>query len=104
MSNSLPSSPARDRVHCFEQAQAEVNRLDSKGKGAGDAEVYRQYQRRNSFGLDPAMKIYRIFQAHYYQNDVNDGCRFALEQSDRVCRIIPTKDDAVDTLTPPTLY
>ncbi|WAL83549.1 hypothetical protein OYT13_03500 [Pandoraea sp. XJJ-1] len=74
MSNSLPSISDRDRVHCFEQAQAEVNSLDFKGKRAGDTEVYRQYQRRNSFGLDPNMRIYRIFQAHYYQKDVTDGC------------------------------
>lgn len=74
MSSSLPSTSGRDRVHCFEQAQAEVIRLDFAGKGAGHDEVYRQYQRRNSFGLDPNMRIYRIFQKHHYQTDVADGC------------------------------
>jgi hypothetical protein len=73
MTVSLPSTSSRDRVHCFEQAQAEVNRLDFAGKGPSHIDVYRQYQRRNSFGLDPDMKIYRIFQQHHYQQDVADG-------------------------------
>lgn len=73
MSSSLPSTSSRDRVRCFEQAQAEVNRLDFEGKGAGHVEVYRQYQRRNSFGLDPNMRVYRIFQHHHYQQDVADS-------------------------------
>lgn len=71
--NSLTTSH-RDRIQCFEQAQDEVRRLDSEGKGVKDAEMYRQYQRRNSFGLDPNMKIYRIFQEHFYRQDVSDGC------------------------------
>lgn len=73
MSNSISSSSHRDRVDCFERTQAVINRLDMEGKGAGDPEVYRQYQRRNSFGLDPNMRIYRIFQAHFYREDVTNG-------------------------------
>jgi hypothetical protein len=34
---------------------------------------YRQYQRRNSFGLDPDTKIYRIFQDDFYRQDFNAG-------------------------------
>lgn len=64
----------RDRLGCFEVAQNEVRRLDLVGKAAGDIDVYRQYQRRNSFGLDPDMKLYRIFQEHFYELDVNAGC------------------------------
>ncbi|QOT76550.1 hypothetical protein [Cupriavidus basilensis] len=74
MSSSFPSISGRDRVHCFEQAQAEVNRLDFAGKGTTHVEAYRQFQRRNAFGLDRNMRIYRIFQEHYYQTDVADGC------------------------------
>lgn len=74
MSGSLLPNSGRDRLHCFGRAQAEVNRLDFAGKGASHIDVYRQYQRRNSFNLDPDMKIYRIFQQHYYQKDVADGC------------------------------
>lgn len=74
MSSSFSPTSSRDRVQCFEQAQAEVNRLDFAGKGAGHIDVYREYQRRNSFGLDPSMRIYRIFQQRYLQQDVTDGC------------------------------
>lgn len=74
MSSSLLYTSGRDRLHCFEQAQTEVIRLDFAGKGAGHDEVYRQYQSRNSFGLDPNIRIYRIFQEHYYRKDVADGC------------------------------
>lgn len=64
----------RDRLACFEQAQDDVRRLDFCGKSAADIDVYRQYQRRNSFGLDRDMKVYRIFQEHFYQQDVSAGC------------------------------
>jgi hypothetical protein len=74
MSGGLSFTSARDRVQCFEQAQAEVVRLDFAGKGAPHIEAYRQYQRRNSFGLDPNMKIYRIFQQQYHDKDVKNGC------------------------------
>lgn len=74
MSGGLPTISARDRVQCFEQAQEAVNCLDFAGKDAQHIEAYRQYQRRNSFGLDPSMKIYRIFQQHYYDDDVKNGC------------------------------
>lgn len=74
MSSYLPSSSTRDRVHCFEQAQDAVNRLDFSGKDARHIEAYRQYQQRNSFGLAPNMKIYRIFQQQYYDDDVKNGC------------------------------
>lgn len=64
----------RDRIACFEQAQDEVRRLDFSGKSAGHRDVYRQYQRRNSFGLERDMMIYRIFQQDYYEQDVRSGC------------------------------
>lgn len=63
----------RDRLECFERAQDEIRRLDSSGKSAADIEVYRQYQLRNSFGLDPDMRIYRIFQKHFFEEDVRTG-------------------------------
>ena len=47
--------------------------LDFRGKPAKDDETYRQYQRRNSFGLDLERKIHRIFQKDFYEKDVSDG-------------------------------
>lgn len=73
MSGGPSSIAARDRVQCFEQAQAEVNRLDFAGKDFRHIEAHRQYQRRNAFGLDRDMKIYRIFQQHYFDDDVKNG-------------------------------
>lgn len=66
--------PIRDRIASFEAAQDEIRRLDSSNLGWGDAAMYQQYQRRNSFGLDPSTKIYRIFQERYYQDDVQNRC------------------------------
>jgi hypothetical protein len=63
----------RDRLAAFESAQDEVRRHDFSGKDWADIDAYRQYQRRNSFGLDPDMKIYRIFQEDFYDKDVVDG-------------------------------
>lgn len=64
----------RDRLGRFERAQKDVRSLDFAGKSAGHPDVYREYQRRNSFGLDLNMKIYRIFQQDYYEQDVRSGC------------------------------
>lgn len=74
MSSGVSSASARDWVHSFEEAQKEVRCLDFAGRDAQHIETYHQYQRRNSFGLDPSMKIYRIFQQRYYDDDLKDGC------------------------------
>jgi hypothetical protein len=74
MRGSSSTRSTRDRVASFELAQAEVQRLDHDGKASGDVAMYKQYQRRNCFGLDLAMKIYRIFQERYYQYDLENAC------------------------------
>lgn len=48
-------------------------RLDSQGENSTDEAMYRQYQRRNSFGLDPEMKIHRIFQRGFWEQDQADN-------------------------------
>ncbi len=63
----------RDRRKSFNEAQEKVNELDLLGKKPSDTDMYCQYQRRNSFGLDPNMKIYRIFQREFYENDTKNG-------------------------------
>jgi len=73
----------RDRLACFERAQGEIRRTDFGGKSYDDLDVYRQYQRRNSFGLDPGMKIYRIFQEHFFKQDRIAGC-LTLPRADAV--------------------
>lgn len=67
-------SSTRDKVTSFSMAQDEVQRLDHRGVTSVDVEMYRQYQLRNCFGLDPAMKIYRIFQETFYQDDLKNAC------------------------------
>jgi len=62
-----------NRFDAFLSDQAEIGRLDFRGLSSSDAEMHRQYQRRNSFGLDPARKIHRIFQKAFYEKDVADG-------------------------------
>lgn len=74
MSSSSSTISARDRLGNFELAQSEVRRLDHRGVTSGDVAMYEQYQRRNSFGLDPTMKIYRIFQERHYQDDLMNAC------------------------------
>jgi hypothetical protein len=66
--------PHRDRLACFESAQNEVRRLDFAGKGWADIDAYRQYQRRNAFGLDRDLKLHRIMPQVFYDSDVASGC------------------------------
>ena len=74
MSSSRSTCSSRDRIASFATAQEEVGRLDHGGATSSDVAMYLQYQRRNCFGLDPAMKIYRIFQEPYYQEDLKNAC------------------------------
>lgn len=74
MTSSSSTCSARDRVASFAFAEEEVRRLDRAGATALDVEMYRAYQRRNCFGLDRAMKIYRIFQETHYHDDLKNGC------------------------------
>lgn len=62
-----------DRIQCFERDHAAVQRLDFRGMAATEPELFRQYKRRNSFGLDQNQKLHRIFQKHYYDQDVANG-------------------------------
>jgi hypothetical protein len=63
----------RDRLAAFERAHDEVRHLDFTGKSSTDADMYCQYQRRNSFGLNSDMKIYRIFREEFYEKDLASG-------------------------------
>jgi hypothetical protein len=57
----------------FEKAQNKIRQLDFQGKDLSSPKVLEQYKLRNSFGLDPAAKIHRIFQKDYYDKDVLEG-------------------------------
>lgn len=57
----------------FEKAQDKIRQLDFHGKDLSSPEALAQYKLRNSFGLDPASKIHRIFQKDYYDQDVLEG-------------------------------
>ena len=58
----------------FNKAQSEIRQLNFQGKDLSTPEALEQYKLRNSFGLDPAAKIHRIFQKDYYDKDVSEGC------------------------------
>jgi hypothetical protein len=57
----------------FANAQSKIRLLDLQGKDLSSPEALEQYKLRNSFGLDPATEIHRIFQKDYYEKDVSDG-------------------------------
>lgn len=57
----------------FEKAQSKIRELDFQGKDLCSSEMFEQYKLRNSFGLDPSKKIYRIFQKDYYEKDFSEG-------------------------------
>ena len=57
----------------FEKAQRKIRQLDFQGKDLSSPEALEQYKLRNSFGLDPAAKIHRIFQKDYYDKDVSES-------------------------------
>jgi len=62
-----------DKISEFEAAQKEIRTLDHHGNSICSEAVLRQFQRRNSFGLDRNKRIYRIFQSDYLQNDIDGG-------------------------------
>jgi hypothetical protein len=62
-----------DKFEEFEKAQQKIRELDFRGKSLTSDDMLKQYQLRNSFGLDPSKKIHRIFQKNYYKKDVADG-------------------------------
>lgn len=66
-------SKIQQREAAFQAAQDEVLRLDHQGVSAADDQMYRAYQRRNSFGVPLKKKIYRIFQKQHYDNDRRAG-------------------------------
>ncbi|QPS09611.1 hypothetical protein I6G66_06195 [Delftia acidovorans] len=83
MINRNPNNTISQKELRFLKEQAEVRRLDFEGYAKHDIEMYLQYQRRNCFGLDPSMRIYRIFQKIYYTSDVENG-RLTLPRADAV--------------------
>lgn len=58
----------------FESAQKAIRSLDFQGYSVRSPEMYREFQERNSFGLDLASPIHRIFQCEYLKKDIADGC------------------------------
>ena len=62
-----------DKISEFEAAQKEIRTLDFQGNSIRSDPAFRQFQRRNSFGLDRNKRIYRIFQSDYLQNDIVGG-------------------------------
>lgn len=62
-----------DKIAAFEDAQKTICALDFQGKSIRSEEAFRQFQKRNSFGLDQNKRIYRIFQSAYLQEDIAGG-------------------------------
>jgi hypothetical protein len=62
-----------NKFEAFEKAKSKIRELDLQGKHLLSPEMLEQYKLRNSFGLDCATKIHRIFQKDYYDRDVSDG-------------------------------
>ncbi|QOJ21242.1 MAG: hypothetical protein HRU77_11430 [Gammaproteobacteria bacterium] len=61
------------KIDIFEREESSIKSLDFQGYGLTSVPVFRQYQHRNSFGLDPNKKIHRIFQTEYLNNDILNG-------------------------------
>jgi hypothetical protein len=62
-----------NKIENFEREQQKIRELDFAGNAVDSDAMYRQYQRRNSFGLAPRTEIHRIFQRDFYEKDVADG-------------------------------
>ena len=61
------------KIEVFEQEQEGVRTLDFQGHTNGSELMHRQYQRRNTFGLNPDKEIHRIFQKDFLERDISDG-------------------------------
>jgi len=59
-----------DMIENFEREQTKIRGLDLGGHTLDSDAMYRLYQRRNSFGLNPDTRIHRIFQRDFYESDV----------------------------------
>ena len=57
------------RIDAFENEHRGVQRLDFQGVAQTSQPMLRQYQRRNTFGLDLDKNIYRIFQKDFFDQD-----------------------------------
>ena len=62
------------RIEAFERAQKRVRSLDHHGHDNESPSMFRQYQQRNSFGLDRNQRIHRIFQRQFLDQDMADQC------------------------------
>jgi hypothetical protein len=54
----------------FRRLNQAVNDLDSRGYTLESGEIVEAYMRRNMFGIQPEMKIYRIFQSAFLEADI----------------------------------
>jgi len=62
-----------NKIERFKRELQKIRELDFAGYTIDSDVMYRQYQRRNSFGLELHAEIHRIFQRDYYEKDVADG-------------------------------
>jgi len=69
------------KLEAFEQAQVGIRKLDFQNHTIDSPEMYRQYQKRNCFGLDREHQIHRIFQRKYLEDDIANG-RLTLPRAD----------------------
>ena len=57
----------------IDKYQDQIRSLDFQGVELDSNDMLQVFQRRNSFGLDPRIKIHRIFQTDYFENDLRGG-------------------------------
>lgn len=62
-----------NKLEAFESAQNAIRSLDFQGHSLRDDAIYRHFQTRNSFGLDPNTPIHRIFQREFFKKDISEG-------------------------------
>lgn len=60
-----------DKIAQFKAEHDEIVKLDHT-REAISMQMYGQYQRRNSFGVDRNKEIHRIFQKEFYDRDIKD--------------------------------
>jgi hypothetical protein len=62
------------KIEAFEREQEVIRKLDFQENASSADSMFRQYQRRNTFGLDPHQEIHRIFQKDFLNKDISGRC------------------------------
>lgn len=60
-------------IDAFGREQEGVRELDFQGNPSSSEPMFRQYQRRNAFGMESQKKIHRIFQNDLLDKDISEG-------------------------------